>query len=535
MLQNIKKLKLTGADVFSLLPWLLLLPALVINIHLNPLLADEPIRALVALEMYISDNIWTPSMNGEYYYNKPPLYNWILLSLFNLLGSFDEWVIRIPTILSLVVFCLSIYIFFRSRISKPAALLIAFATISSGRILFYDSFLGLIDCTFSLLIFWIFIALIHYSSKKKWLSMFLICYTLTAAAFLMKGLPAPVFTGISILAIAFSEKKWAKLFSWQHALGIISFFAILGAYYFFYQQYNSLEQVFTTLWAESAKRTVAETSIIKSISHILSFPFQFLFHFLPFSILVVFVFAGNPLKLLRENALLRACTYIFLFNIIIYWFSPETRPRYLFMLLPMFFALPVFMFLEAQKYNHTWVQYLSKGFMVITAVLAVAGWVPFFVLPSSMIVISTIFQSVFIYLTLGILAFCMYKKYADASTIFISALLIARVGFNFFVLPYRQLTIDEVNFKKNAESVARLASNNRIYFQAGLPIGPTESFYISRSKKQIVKPVNILPKKGEYLIIQPGSLDKQKYKFTAITDFEVRYQKTRLQLVRMEE
>jgi len=65
MLQNIKKLKLTGADVFSLLPWLLLLPALVINIHLNPLLADEPIRALVVLEMYISDNIWTPSMNGE--------------------------------------------------------------------------------------------------------------------------------------------------------------------------------------------------------------------------------------------------------------------------------------------------------------------------------------------------------------------------------------------------------------------------------------------------------------------------------------
>ena len=39
---------------------------------------DEAIRSLVALEMKLSGNLITPTLHGEYYYNKPPLYNWIL-------------------------------------------------------------------------------------------------------------------------------------------------------------------------------------------------------------------------------------------------------------------------------------------------------------------------------------------------------------------------------------------------------------------------------------------------------------------------
>ena len=67
------------------------------------LIFEEPRRALVALEMLLADNWIFPSTNGELYYNKPPLYNWILIGFFSLLGK-TEWVVRLPSILSLFTF-----------------------------------------------------------------------------------------------------------------------------------------------------------------------------------------------------------------------------------------------------------------------------------------------------------------------------------------------------------------------------------------------------------------------------------------------
>ena len=54
----------------------LLLPALLINLGILTFIDDEGIRSLVALEMKLSGNYITPTLNGEFYYNKPPLYNW---------------------------------------------------------------------------------------------------------------------------------------------------------------------------------------------------------------------------------------------------------------------------------------------------------------------------------------------------------------------------------------------------------------------------------------------------------------------------
>ena len=57
----------------------LLIPALLINLGLLAFIDDEGIRSLVALEMKLSGNYITPTLHGMYYYNKPPLYNWLLL------------------------------------------------------------------------------------------------------------------------------------------------------------------------------------------------------------------------------------------------------------------------------------------------------------------------------------------------------------------------------------------------------------------------------------------------------------------------
>ena len=64
--------------------------ALFLNLGLEPLHFEEPRRAIVALEMELTGNWWVPKINGEYYYNKPPVYNWLLIGLYKVFG-YEEW------------------------------------------------------------------------------------------------------------------------------------------------------------------------------------------------------------------------------------------------------------------------------------------------------------------------------------------------------------------------------------------------------------------------------------------------------------
>ncbi|WP_367328714.1 ArnT family glycosyltransferase, partial [Lentimicrobium sp.] len=78
---------------------ILLLPlALFTNLGLMPLISDEPTRAVVTLEMILSGNFITPTINGDFYYNKPPLFNWILAGFVKVAGVENEFIFRLPTV-----------------------------------------------------------------------------------------------------------------------------------------------------------------------------------------------------------------------------------------------------------------------------------------------------------------------------------------------------------------------------------------------------------------------------------------------------
>ena len=46
--------------------------------HLLELMAEEPRRSIIAIEMLKSGDFAIPHIYGEIYYNKPPLYNWLI-------------------------------------------------------------------------------------------------------------------------------------------------------------------------------------------------------------------------------------------------------------------------------------------------------------------------------------------------------------------------------------------------------------------------------------------------------------------------
>ncbi len=330
--------------------FLLSLPAFFIQLGLMPFTSDEPTRGIVALEMMFSGNYITPTIKGEFYYNKPPLYNWILIVFYKLLGV-SEFSTRLPAVLSLYGFAFSIFHFFKRHIKKTEAALIALMFLSCGRILFWDSMLGLIDIFYSWTCFLGFMWLLDGALRDKWWKAFLLSYSIAAIGVLMKGLPSVLFQGISVLVLLAATKKLKKLFSLPHFIGILSFLTIIATYFYFYSQQNSLDIYFTTLWTESSSRTPLEHNALHSVTHFLKFHPDILFHVAPWTLLSIAFFHKKFFLFLKEKKTIFLLFLLFIANLIVYWVSPSTIPRYLIMLIPISFFIFYFYYKKAKEHQ----------------------------------------------------------------------------------------------------------------------------------------------------------------------------------------
>ncbi|MDB5012388.1 MAG: 4-amino-4-deoxy-L-arabinose transferase, partial [Daejeonella sp.] len=293
------------------------LPGFFINLGLFPLFADEPTRANVALEMILSKNYAVPTIGGEYYYNKPPVYNWILAGFYFITGSYSEFVTRLPAVIPLFLFAITIYISVSYFLKdKKIATLSGLLMLLNGRMLIYDSMLGHIDIFYSWLTYISFMLIFYFYQRKQWFWLFFFSYVLTAITFLCKGLPSIVFQGLTLIALLIYTKNFKKLFSWQHVISGLFCLLIIGAYFFNYYQYNpNLQGYLETIWSQSSQRTVANHSLKDTILYILQFPFEHLIHLFPASIFALFCINKSFWKNLMASEFLKFITIIFLANI----------------------------------------------------------------------------------------------------------------------------------------------------------------------------------------------------------------------------
>ncbi len=242
---------------------------------------DEAIRALVAQEMLWSGNYISPTMHGDAYLNKPPLWNWILALSFTLHGGVNEWAARLPTVLGLLGFAATTYYFSRQHFSRYLAVIHAFTVITCGRMLFWDSMLALIDVTFSWVVYAQIMLLYEHGRRGDWWKAFGWAYALTAVGFMLKGLPAIVFQGLSVFAILGWTRSWKQFFRPAHLISGIGCLAILVLYYWQYSEYVDLEKVARRLFIESGKRTAVAHCFGESAQRFLSFPLDIGSRFFP--------------------------------------------------------------------------------------------------------------------------------------------------------------------------------------------------------------------------------------------------------------
>ena len=480
---------------------LLLLPALLINLGMMTFIDDESIRALVALEMKLSGNYIAPTLNGQWYYNKPPLFNWILLVYFGATGVWEEWVSRLATVVSLLGYVATIFYFFRKHYSDRLAWIVALGFITSGRVLLWDSQLGLIDITFSWITFLSFMIVYHAFKKQRWWTLFLLTYFLAAMGFLMKGLPSIVFQGLTLLAWFGYRKAWRQFFSWAHVVGGLLCLAILGLYYWQYSQYHSLEEIFPTLLNESSKRTAVEHGWGKTVLHLFTFPFEMVYHFLPWSLGILFLFHRKAWQWLRADAFTFYLALIFFVNIVLYWTSVGVYPRYLLMHAPLIFG--VFFYLqEKHAQARTLIYRLLEGSWGLFLLLFLAvAFLPFFWERGQWVDGYYWKAGLLILLMSGIL-WAYWKWRSDRILTILVALLVFRLGFDWFVLPDRYREDWGSQCQESTLNVAgQLTEVPDLFIYRNTVLPYTNSFYFTATRQKILKRKWKGFREGDHIII----------------------------------
>ncbi len=463
---------------------ILLFPALLINLGLNPLIADEATRAVVSMEMDLSGNLITPTINGVPYFNKPPLYNWILLGMFKLTGNNSELIIRLPAVISLLLFGLLIWLSVKKKLGNRIAIASSLVFITSGRILFYDSMAGLIDLSYSAIIFLNFILIYHFIQKKKYYTLFLLSYLLASASFLMKGLPTVLFQGITLVIAFIYLDNWKKLFRIPHLAGLGLFILLVGTYYYSAWKLNPDSSYITTLVSESTKRTFVEHGWWKTIGHLFSFPPEQLLHLVPWSVFLIFLFQKSFYSRIRKDKFLSYLGLVFLGNIPVYWISVESYPRYIFMLYPLLLILIINQYYNSQPGNKLWKTSSLILFYGVILAIPIGSWIYFkhdFTYEFNKALIYIIFL-----LISFISLYFFHRKPGLRIEITLIFLLLLRIGFNFIILPERHAISRTVLQKEQAVKAAKLAKGCEIKTRPISPVSRESIYYMMRENNQII-------------------------------------------------
>ncbi len=508
--------------IWYLLAILLCFPAFLINLELITLNEDEAIRALVALEMKLSGDFFTPTLNGALYFSKPPLYNWILNLSFFLFQEINEWALRIPTLFFLLLYAITIYYYSNKYYNRQFAFINAMLFVTCGRILFWDSMLGYIDMCYSWITFTELMVIFHCYHKGQYLRLFLLSSFLAAVGFMLKGFPTLLFQGLSLLVFFGYKRDLKRLLSKEHLFGILLFCAIVGSYYLYYYGANPKSKAITGLLDQSTRRTIIHSkhSFWDFIRHLIVYPFQNTYDFFPWSIMVIYLFRKDIIKILFQNEFIKYCAIIFGVNILVYWASIEVYPRYILMLIPILFS--VFLYFHKTHYDdetrlYKVFMYFSIGTIIVGAILAVI----FASMERLNDVPMPYLKSIVVMVPLSLIAFYFYHHKAQRLITLICALLIIRIGFNWFILPDRYEHDPATRYKQEAIAVGNKYKNKDLRIWESSKIDYTSSFYISSTRGKITKKDYSPEKQDAFYVI-----DLLKYDFPSgfkkVDEFQVR-------------
>lgn len=320
---------------------LLIAAGLLVNLGVRPLEFEEPRRALVALEMALRGNLLVPTTNGALYLNKPPLFNWLLIACTRLTGSHAEWVLRLPTVASMLGMALAFWWVARRRLGRSTALTATAFLLTFPTLLFYGTLYGEIDVFYALLVVLQGLAVFAFEQADRPVAMFVWSYLFTALGFLTKGVPSLAFQALTLAGWLMVVRRPRWLLSWAHLAGIATFALCAGGYFAAYARYADPLPFLAKLLFEGADKTAAGPSggAVRLALQLVGFPFQLAWLCFPWVAFAPGFLAREARARVRSTPFLAFCATFVAANVAPYWISPGNKPRYMFPFLPFLAAL----------------------------------------------------------------------------------------------------------------------------------------------------------------------------------------------------
>lgn len=172
---------------------------------------DEPVYAETPKEMIAFNDYISPRIYGEYWYDKPPMYYWLVAGSFKLFGV-NEFAARFPSAFLGVICILSVYFFAAKLFSRETGVASALVLATSIEY-FYLTKAAVTDIT---LLLFLSLSLLCFLDKKYY-SM----YIFAGLATVTKGPIGFLFPGGIIFMYLLATRSFAQLKKMKLGIGIV--------------------------------------------------------------------------------------------------------------------------------------------------------------------------------------------------------------------------------------------------------------------------------------------------------------------------
>lgn len=190
---------------------------------------DETRYVAMARDMFNSKDFMTLYLNGQYFFEKPPLYFWQECLSFALWGKIDEWTARFPVALLGFIFSFVVYFTCRKRINRRFGVFTSLILATSLEFVMLARY-AILDIV---LTFYVGLALVCYfqvyfcqeNHKKFYWWAF---YAFTGLAVMAKGIPGIAIPFGTVFFTSIMAKKFKEIFKPIYILpGVILFLLIV--------------------------------------------------------------------------------------------------------------------------------------------------------------------------------------------------------------------------------------------------------------------------------------------------------------------
>lgn len=212
--------------------------------HLPLLDPDEPVYAQTAREMLQTGDFISPRIYGDFWYDKPPMYYWLVAGSFKLFGQ-SEFAARFPSALLAVCGVLLVYRFGKSIFGRRAGLIAALVLATSVEY-FYLGKAAVTDIT---LTFFMTASLLLYLKGRYYPA-----YAAAGLAVLTKGPVAIVLPAAIVLAHLIWTKGLGEIKRLKLVSGTLLMLLVASPWYLAMYHFHGMDFVDTFLGFHNVTR-----------------------------------------------------------------------------------------------------------------------------------------------------------------------------------------------------------------------------------------------------------------------------------------